>query len=110
MSDVHEQSQPSAALQPDPEKDTVLTEGGQTGPVPGDNTEGTFHQAQLSFKPTRKHFFSPLDPSYADAVHRDAATVQFTPEEEVFLWFLTSSIFRVSDRFLVLPEKGSSQD
>ncbi|EIM87467.1 MFS general substrate transporter [Stereum hirsutum FP-91666 SS1] len=82
MPDVHEQSQPSAALQPDPEKDTVLIEGGQTGPVSGDNTEGTFHQAQLSFKPTRKHFFSPLDPSYANAVHRDAATVQFTLEEE----------------------------
>lgn len=45
--------------------------------------EGTYHQAQFDFKVKRKHFFSPLDASYAEAVHRDAERVQFTPEEEV---------------------------
>ncbi|KAJ7846439.1 hypothetical protein B0H14DRAFT_2772903, partial [Mycena olivaceomarginata] len=29
-----------------------------------------------------KHFFSPLDPAYADAVNRDAETVEFTEAEE----------------------------
>lgn len=48
------------------------------------NIEGTYHQSQMSVsKPKRKHFFSPLDPSYADAVHRDAATVEYSAEEEV---------------------------
>lgn len=84
MPDVHEQPEPSAVLQPDSEKgNTVMIERGPTDQVPGDNTEGTFHQAQLAFKVTRKHFFSPLDPSYADAVQRDAETVQYTLEEEV---------------------------
>lgn len=45
--------------------------------------EGTYHQSQLGKKPARKHFFSPLDPSYSEAVHRDAETVRFTLEEEV---------------------------
>lgn len=47
------------------------------------NTEGTQNQAALGPKPRRKHFFSPLDPAYADAVHRDAESVEFSPEEEV---------------------------
>jgi hypothetical protein len=47
------------------------------------NREGDAHQAALGPKPKRKHFFSPLDPTYADAVHRDAEAVEFTAEEEV---------------------------
>lgn len=47
------------------------------------NTEGTFHQGQMGPKPKRKHFFSSLDPSYADAVHRDAASVEYSEDEEV---------------------------
>ncbi|KAF5325017.1 hypothetical protein D9619_009573 [Psilocybe cf. subviscida] len=46
------------------------------------NREGTVHQLALGPKPKRKHFFSALDPSYADAVHQDAESVHFTPEEE----------------------------
>lgn len=46
------------------------------------NTEGTVHQSRLGPKPNRKHFFSPLDSNYAEAVHKDASTVVFTPEEE----------------------------
>ncbi|PPQ75407.1 hypothetical protein CVT24_012969 [Panaeolus cyanescens] len=46
------------------------------------NTEGTRNQAALGPKPQRKHFFSPLDPAYADAVHRDAETVEYSPDEE----------------------------
>lgn len=45
--------------------------------------EGTYCQSQLGDKPPRKHFFSPLDPSYSEAVHGDAETVRFSPEEEV---------------------------
>ncbi|KAJ6481767.1 MFS general substrate transporter [Mycena sanguinolenta] len=46
------------------------------------NKEGEYHQGQLGPKPSRKHFFSPLDPAYADAVNRDAETVEFTDAEE----------------------------
>ncbi|KAG6855161.1 hypothetical protein H0H87_007447, partial [Tephrocybe sp. NHM501043] len=40
------------------------------------------YQAQLGFKATRKHFFAPIDSAYADAVHRDAETVEYTDKEE----------------------------
>ncbi|KAJ7177895.1 MFS general substrate transporter [Mycena filopes] len=46
------------------------------------NKDGEYHQSQLGPKPTRKHFFSPLDPSYADAVNRDAEAVEFTEADE----------------------------
>ncbi|KAJ7859580.1 MFS general substrate transporter [Mycena leptocephala] len=46
------------------------------------NKDGDYHQSQLGPKPSRKHFFSPLDPAYADAVNRDAETVEFTEAEE----------------------------
>ncbi|KAG5636315.1 hypothetical protein H0H81_008429 [Sphagnurus paluster] len=46
------------------------------------DAQGTFHQSQLGLKAKRKHFFAPTDQSYADAVHRDAETVEFTEEEE----------------------------
>jgi len=46
--------------------------------------EGTLHQAKLELnKPERKHFFSQLDPAYADAVNRDAETIEYSIEEEV---------------------------
>lgn len=45
-------------------------------------SDGILHQSGLG-PPQRKHFFSPLDPAWAEAVHRDAETVQYTPEEEV---------------------------
>ncbi len=47
------------------------------------NREGTAHQSALGPKPKRKHFFSPLDSTYADAVNLDAESVEFTPEEDV---------------------------
>ncbi|TFK31679.1 MFS general substrate transporter [Crucibulum laeve] len=46
------------------------------------NEDGTNHQSLLGPKPRRKHFFSPLDPGYADAVHKDAEEVVYTEEEE----------------------------
>ncbi|KAF8958103.1 MFS general substrate transporter [Flammula alnicola] len=46
------------------------------------NKEGTAYQSELGPKPKRKHFFSSLDPAYADAVHRDAEDVEFTAEDE----------------------------
>lgn len=83
MPDVHEQPTSSNSVGPDSEKGSVVGDNGQSNQER--NEEGTYHQAQMSFKPSRKHFFSPLDSSYADAVHRDAETVQFTPQEEVIL-------------------------
>lgn len=47
------------------------------------NAEGSYYQSQLGPKPKRKHFFSSLDPSYANAVNRDAETVEFTAQEDV---------------------------
>ncbi|KAG5350387.1 hypothetical protein C0989_011253 [Termitomyces sp. Mn162] len=47
--------------------------------------EGTFYQAQLRLKPTRNHFFAPVDLVHAEAVHRDAETVEYSDEEEVSL-------------------------
>lgn len=47
------------------------------------NHDGTFHQSKLGPKATRKHFFSPLDLHYANAVHQDAETVTFTEDEDV---------------------------
>ncbi|KAL4259179.1 hypothetical protein AB1N83_007018 [Pleurotus pulmonarius] len=46
------------------------------------NEDGTFHQLQLGPKAKREHFFSSLDPASADAVHRDAQSVQFTELDE----------------------------
>lgn len=47
------------------------------------NREGTTYQAQLAVRAHRAHFFSPLDPAYSEAVHRDAESVEFTADEEV---------------------------
>jgi len=44
---------------------------------------GTLHQNAIGHKAQRRHFFSPLDPESAEAVHKDAEVVQYTPEEEV---------------------------
>ncbi|KAJ6454545.1 MFS general substrate transporter [Mycena vitilis] len=44
--------------------------------------QGEYHQGQLGPKAARKHFFSPLDPAYADAVNLDAETVEYTEAEE----------------------------
>ncbi|KAL1731534.1 MFS general substrate transporter [Schizophyllum commune] len=69
-----------SAVAADPEKDASI-----------DPAEGTVHQAALGPKARRGsiwwlgplgHFFAPLDSKYAEAVHRDAETVQFTEEEE----------------------------
>ncbi|CAA7268786.1 unnamed protein product [Cyclocybe aegerita] len=46
------------------------------------NKDGTIHQAELGLRAHRKHFFAPFDPAYAAAVHRDAESVEYTPEEE----------------------------
>ncbi|KAF9530602.1 MFS general substrate transporter [Crepidotus variabilis] len=46
------------------------------------NREGTSHQAAMGPKPKRKHFFSPLDEAYADAVNKDAECVEFTELED----------------------------
>ena len=62
------------------------------------NSEGTAYQALQGPKPHRKHFFSPLDQAYADAVHRDAETVVYTAEEEVWPQFtlLSTDSFKLN--------------
>lgn len=62
----------------------------------GRETEGTSYQEALGTKAQRKHFFSPLDSSRAEAVHRDAETVQYTPEEEVSWQFVIAWIISIS--------------
>jgi len=52
------------------------------------NKEGTSHQSELGPKAKRKHFFAPLDPAYADAVNKDAEFVEFTADEEVWLFIM----------------------
>lgn len=50
------------------------------------NPDGTFYQTQAALEPSarkRKHFFSPPPPQLAEAVNKDAETVEYTPEEEV---------------------------
>jgi len=44
---------------------------------------GTLHQNAIGHKARKRSLFSPLDPVSAEAVHKDAETVQYTPEEEV---------------------------
>ncbi|KAJ3829483.1 MFS general substrate transporter [Lentinula raphanica] len=44
--------------------------------------EGTARQSELGPKLKRAHFFSPLDPAVAEAVNRDAETVEYTADEE----------------------------
>ncbi|EMD37054.1 hypothetical protein CERSUDRAFT_114954 [Gelatoporia subvermispora B] len=70
--------------------------------------EGTFYQAQVGKKAKRKHFFSPLDPALAEAVHKDALRVDYTEAEEkavkrkidlrVLTLVISSYIFNQFDR------------
>lgn len=46
------------------------------------NADGTHYQSQLGEKLRRRNFFSPLDTTVADAVHKDAEFVEYTEEEE----------------------------
>ncbi|PCH37504.1 MFS general substrate transporter [Wolfiporia cocos MD-104 SS10] len=47
-----------------------------------ENAEGTHFQSQAQTSARRRNFFAPLDTTYAEAVHNDAACVQYTAEEE----------------------------
>ena len=60
------------------------------------NKEGTSHQSELGPKAKRKHFFAPLDPAYADAVNKDAEFVEFTADEEVWLFITSMAIFELT--------------
>ena len=54
--------------------------------TPEANPEGIFYQLQAEQQQAahrRKHFFSPPPPILADAVNKDADSVEYTPEEEV---------------------------
>ncbi|KAJ3868982.1 MFS general substrate transporter [Lentinula novae-zelandiae] len=43
---------------------------------------GVTHQGKLGARPKRRHFFSALDPNYAEAVNLDAENVVYTFEED----------------------------
>lgn len=70
MADVDDKSQAPSII-----------EGGPS--TQEDNKQGTFYQSTADAAIKRKHFFSPLDHSLADAVNKDAADVEYTAEEEV---------------------------
>jgi len=48
------------------------------------NTEGSYYQGLLGGT-AKKNFFKPLDSEFMHAVHQDAESVVYTPEEEVSL-------------------------
>jgi hypothetical protein len=60
------------------------------------NAEGSFHQGLLGGK-ANTSLFKPLDGAFMDAVHRDAESVVYTPEEEVC-------------SLSILPSSSCSQD
>ena len=63
------------------------------------NKEGTSHQSELGPKAMRNHFFAPLDSAYADAVDKDAEFVEFTADEEVWLFvILVMTMFELTRR------------
>ena len=73
-----------AALSPDIEK-IVEEKKGETF-----NAEGTYYQSLVE----PRHgfaFFAPLPKRYAEAVHKDAETVQYTEEEEASMFFSVAS-------------------
>lgn len=76
MSIADNQSRTPSTHKPDVDSEDVTH-------LENSNTEGTLHQSQLGAKVKRKGFFSPLDFSFADAVHQDAETVVYTEAEEV---------------------------
>ena len=78
--------------------------------TPEANPEGIFYQLQAEQQQAarrRKHFFSPPPPILADAVNKDADSVEYTPEEEV-----------AEHHYLIVPpvadfypiERGFTQD
>ncbi|KAJ3570815.1 hypothetical protein NP233_g4155 [Leucocoprinus birnbaumii] len=54
----------------------------QSSPCQHEVQTGSFHQEATVSRAKRHFFFSPLDQNLADAVHKDAERVQYTPEEE----------------------------
>ncbi|TFY63736.1 hypothetical protein EVG20_g6198 [Dentipellis fragilis] len=67
-------AQAAAEVKDDPEKATTEEVS--------NNPEGTLHQLALGDGKSRRWFFSALSAEYADAVHRDAAEVEYTEKEE----------------------------
>lgn len=57
----------------------------EDGPVLRDSafSEGTYHQSQLSQDALKFTLFSKPDATLAEAVNKDADTVEFTEDEEV---------------------------
>ncbi|KAH9910536.1 MFS general substrate transporter [Fomitopsis serialis] len=67
---------PAAAMSPESDKDI------EEARIEDPNTEGTRFQAALGERARRRQFFSRLDTEVADAVNKDAETVEFTADEE----------------------------
>ena len=66
------------------------------------NSEGTLFQSKLGFKPAGKYLLSRPDRVYAEAVHSDAANVEYTPEEEVSSLFLRLGCLFWCERLTVI--------
>ena len=62
---------------------TNSTEEGRESLHNDNAAEGTHYQQALGGHAKRKHFFASLDQAFAEAVHKDAGTVEYTSEEEV---------------------------
>jgi hypothetical protein len=59
------------------------TEEGRESFYNDNAAQGTHYQQALGGRAKRKHFFASLDQAFAEAVHKDAGTVEYTSEEEV---------------------------
>lgn len=69
--------------------------------------DGTFHQSKLGPKPKRRHFFSPLDPTYAQALQSDAESVVYSDDEEVCFWLSHFEFRQIIDS---RPEESAQED
>jgi hypothetical protein len=78
--DSREMYQPSSEIDAEKRLSHVTASSGSVSA--SEEQSGFFYQDQLDQKHTRQHFFSPLDPSYAQAVKLDAEKVLFTVEED----------------------------
>ncbi|KAF5384279.1 hypothetical protein D9615_003358 [Tricholomella constricta] len=47
-----------------------------------DLKDGTYYQAEVGVQAKRAQFFSALNSTYAEAVHLDAANIEYSEEEE----------------------------
>ncbi len=91
---------------------TVSTEEDRENFHNDNAAQGTHYQQVLGGRAKRKHFFASLDQAFSEAVHKDAGTVEYTPEEEVgFLKYFTLGIgLWLTMIWGVIIEEGEKED